>query len=139
MMPALFAAAILGLADATYLLGKRYGPSPKPLVCPLGQHCGDVLDSRYGRLLGFRNEILGAAYYLTMLTLLVAARRGSALPFSLLGSSDPLDAAFLIAVPAALAAVALTGIQAFVLKNWCSYCLFANAVNVFLLIGLLLS
>lgn len=129
--------AFLGFLDTAYLLWKRYARPGEPLVCPIGEHCGEVLDSRYGRLLGFRNEFLGAAYYFTMLALLAAAGRGSVLPVSVFGNSDPLALAFLISIPAALASFVLTSIQAFVLKNWCSYCLFANVVNIVLFLGLL--
>lgn len=137
MIPLLSIIALLGLLDTAYLLWKRYGRPGEPLVCPIGEHCGEVLDSRYGRLLGFRNEFLGAAYYFTMLALLGAAGRGMALPFSIFGSSDPLALAFLISIPAATASLVLTGIQAIVLQNWCSYCLFANAVNIVIFFGLL--
>ncbi|MDP3727792.1 MAG: vitamin K epoxide reductase family protein [bacterium] len=139
MIPALFAAALLGLATTVYLLWKRYARPGEPLVCPIGENCQTVLDSRFGRMLGFRNEFIGAAYYAVMLAFLILAEQGKVLPFSLLGSADPADVALLIAVPAAVVSIALTGIQALVLKNWCSYCLFANAVNIFLLVGILVS
>ena len=137
MILGLFAAALLGLATTAYLLWKRYARPGELLVCPIGENCQTVLDSRFGRMLGFRNEFIGAAYYAVMLALLILAGQGRALPFSVLGSFDPLDAAFVIAVPAALVSLALTGIQALALKNWCSYCLFANAVNIFILLGFL--
>lgn len=132
----LIAAAILGLLNSGYLLWKRYGSS-KPLVCPIGQRCQDVLDSRYGRLLGIRNEFLGSAYYIVLLALLITAERGRAMLFSIMGGPNQIDAALLISIPAAAVSVALTLIQAFWLKNWCSYCLFANAINVFIFAALL--
>lgn len=126
--------AFLGLADAGYLLWRRYAQAHRPLVCPFGQSCDLVLNSRYGRLLGFRNEFVGVTYYLTLLALLGLAGQGRALPFAVLGTADPLGLAFYLSMPVALASIVLTGIQAFVLKNWCSYCLLTNAINAAILL-----
>lgn len=139
MIPFLIALTLLGLADTGYLLWKRYGPRRGPLVCPFNQACDLVLESSYGRALGVRNEIIGAAFYLLMLLLLAFAWRAATLPVSLFGASDPLRIAFLISIPAFIASLVLTGIQHFLLKNYCSYCLFANVVNVLLFAGLWVS
>lgn len=138
MIPFLIAITLLGLADTGYLLWKRYGPRRETLVCPFNQACDLVLESSYGRALGMRNEVIGAAFYLLMLLLLVFAGRDSPLPIPLFGASGPLRIAFLISIPAFIASLILTGIQHFLLKNYCSYCLFANLVNALLFIGLLL-
>ena len=138
MITVLMLIALLGLADAAYLLGKRYGPYRGPLVCPFNQTCDLVLESRYGRLLGFRNEIIGLAYYLLVLALLAFAMAGSPLPIALFGLSDPLRIAFLISIPAFIVSLTLTAIQHFILRNYCSYCLFANLLNALLFIGLAL-
>ncbi len=130
MIALIAVAAILGLATSGYLLWKHYGPSRGPLICPFGQSCDFVLDSRYGRLLGFRNEILGVTYYLALLALLGFTGSGRTLLLAVLGTADPLDLAFYLSMPVALASIVLTGIQALVLKNWCSYCLFTNAINI---------
>ena len=135
MIPFLIAVSLLGLADAGYLLWKHYGPTARPLVCPFNQACDVVLMSRYGRMLGVRNEVIGAAFYLLMLALLVLAWRGSSLPVTIFGLSDPLRIAFFISIPAFVASLALTAIQHFVLKNYCSYCLLANLLNALLFFG----
>lgn len=133
---ALAIAAALGLADTAYLIRQRYA-SRRPLVCPFGQRCDIVLNSRYGRAIGFRNEFLGAAYYAAMLVLFAFAERGRALPFAVFGTFDPLALAFYLSVPALAASFVLTAIQVFVLRNYCSWCLLANALNAFLFFGLL--
>ncbi len=136
MVSLLILIALLGLANSGYLVWKHYGPGRGPLVCPFNQACDVVLESRYGRVLGIRNEVMGAAFYLLMLALLVLAGIGSPLPLTLFGASDPLRIAFLISIPAFIASLALTAIQHFILKNYCSYCLFANLLNVLLFVGL---
>ena len=123
----------IGLATSGYLVWKHYGPKRGPLVCPLGQSCDVVLDSKFGRLLGVRNEIIGLGYYVATLVLLAMALGGQALPFAVFGSQDPFGLAFLFSIPAALSSIALTALQHFVLRNYCSYCLLVNMVNVFLL------
>ena len=138
MIPFLIAISLLGLTDAGYLLWKLYGPRSGPLVCPFNQTCDLVLASRYGRMLGARNEVIGAAFYVLMLALLVLAWRGSSLPVTIFGLSDPLRTAFFISIPAFVASLALTAIQHFVLKNYCSYCLLANLLNALLFFGLFL-
>lgn len=137
-MTALILIALVGLANVGYLLWKRYGPKAGPLVCPFNQACDLVLESRYGRALGIRNELIGAAYYLLMLAFLLLALGGLPLPVALFGIRDPLALAFLISIPAFIASLILTAIQHFVLKNYCSYCLLANLLNALLFFGLFL-
>lgn len=135
MLTALAVAAALGLADAVYLLWQRYG-SRAPLICPFGQRCDSVLDSRYGRALGFRNEIIGLAYYAAVLTLLGMAGQRVALPVAVFGTLDPLTLALYLSLPAFAASAVLTALQVFALRNYCSWCLLANAINAFLFFGL---
>lgn len=130
-------AALLGFLDTGYLLWKRYGRPGTPLICPIGENCQQVLDSRYGSLLGFRNEFLGLGYYALLLLALALAKQGSALTFK--GAViEPLGFAMIIAAVAFIFSTALTAIQIFVLKNYCSYCLFANGLNAFIFIALVL-
>ncbi len=138
MISLLIFIALLGLINSGYLVWKHYGPRRGPLVCPFNQACDVVLDSKYGRALGIRNELIGAAFYLLTLALLVLAWRGSSLPVTIFGLSDPLRIAFFISIPAFVVSLALTAIQHFILKNYCSYCLLANLLNALLFFGLLL-
>ena len=139
MIALLAVAVILGLATSGYLLwkhyGPSYGPSRGPLICPFGQSCDFVLDSRYGRLLGFRNEIIGAGYYILVLVLLALMGQGR----ELVEGIDLSAAATALSGLAAAVSVALTAIQVFILRNYCSWCLLANLVNVFLFFGLLMT
>lgn len=132
-------AVLLGLIDSLYLLWKRYAKPHRPLICPIGENCQTVLDSRYGSLLGFRNEFLGLGYYALLLFLLVVAEQAPAPKILVRGQGiNPLVLATIFSGIAFILSVMLTAIQTFVLKNYCSYCLFANALNAFIFIALVL-
>lgn len=112
--------ASIGLPIAIYLRTKV--GKPGPLACPLGQDCKTVIESKYGHLLGVRNETLGIAYYLFILVASVfwyATHNYLVFPFI-----------FLASAPSALMSIALSGIQIFKLKAYCSWCLAANAINI---------
>ncbi len=132
-------AVALGLIDSLYLLWKRYIKPHSPLICPIGENCQTVLDSRYGSLLGFRNEFLGLGYYTLLLFLLLFAEQAPTPKISVWGQGiDPLVLATVLSGAACAASAMLTAIQTFVLKNYCSYCLLANALNAFIFIALVL-
>ncbi len=137
MLPTLITLNLLGLLTAGYLVWKQYGPRRGPLVCPFGQSCEIVLESKYGRLFfGIPNTVVGVGYYVVTLILLILAWQASELPFSFLGTAAPLVLAFYLSIPAFIISIILTAIQHFVLKNYCSYCLFANFLNALMFIGL---
>ena len=140
MLSTLITLNLLGLVNAGYLVWKQYGPRRGPLVCPFGQSCELVLESKYGRLFwGIPNTVIGVGYYILTILLLVLAWQEKALPFSFFGTSSPLLFAFYLSIPAFITSVILTGIQHFVLKNYCSYCLFANFFNAVIFIGLFIA
>src|SRR3972149_4727865 len=57
----LFTMASLGLSETAYLIRKRKA-SELP-VCPIGEDCVVVLNSRYNKFLGVHNEYLGFVFY----------------------------------------------------------------------------
>ena len=48
--------SLFGLSDAGYLWHERV--KKKPLVCPIGHTCDDVVNSSWSTMFGIRNEIL---------------------------------------------------------------------------------
>ena len=139
MLPLLILFTLAGSATTGYLIGKHYGPRRGPLVCPFGQACDVVLESRYGRILGVRNEVIGLGYYIITLALLIMAGQGTGLPFQFFGTTSALTAVLYLSIPAFLASLALTLVQVFILRNFCSYCLFANVLNAAIFLVLLFS
>lgn len=57
----LFTIAAIGISEASYLVSKR--KADEAPVCPIGGGCETVLKSRYNRILGIHNDILGLAFY----------------------------------------------------------------------------
>ena len=112
----IIAAACAGFFVARHI--HRTKRAAEKLVCPIGFDCDKVVHSAYATLWGIHLEVFGMLYYalvaLGYATFLVAP--AARLPFF---------------SPIALAATAggllfslyLTGVQAFKLRNWCTWCL----------------
>ncbi|MBI2674144.1 MAG: vitamin K epoxide reductase family protein [Candidatus Yanofskybacteria bacterium] len=108
--------AFSGFLLAAYIRHKKV--SKETLVCPLKADCDTVIFSDYSKFFGVPVELLGMAYYLT-----VAVAYGVFL-------SVPVDmpqvivlGIFSITVIAFLFSLYLTFVQAFALKQWCTWCL----------------
>ena len=104
----------------------------EPLVCPIGHSCDPVVRSDYSRFLGIPVEILGMLYYFLIflfysLFLLFPALKAGETAITFVGISS---LAFLFSLY-------LTAVQAFILKEWCTWCLIsASLCAVIFFIGL---
>lgn len=99
---------------------KKYGHL---LVCPIGTDCDPVIYSRYSQLFRIPLETVGAIYY-TIIVLTYAAFQVSP------GLHTPGAALVLLelTIVALLFSIYLTCVQAFALKQWCTWCLFSAAI-----------
>ncbi len=110
--------ALTGFSIALYIHFKK--KEPKPLICPIGHSCDPVVRSDYSRFMCIPVEWLGILYYFLVL-----------LAYFLLALHPALHTeavqVFLLVVSglAFLFSAYLTGVQAFILKEWCSWCLFS--------------
>ncbi len=114
----------LGIANASYLAFKhRQG---EPLVCPMDHDCNAVVESRWSRILGVRNEYLGILFYVGIF---IAALATVAVP-----GAAPVIGGYLILGTGAgfLYSVFLTGIQMFAIKDYCFYCLLSALTSLLL-------
>jgi len=93
------------------------------LVCPLRANCDMVIHSDYSKFLGIPIEALGMVYYS-----LLAVSYGLLVIFPVL--NQPLVASSLLfaTVCAFVFSIYLTLIQAFVIKNWCTWCLISATI-----------
>lgn len=112
----IISAALAGTALAAYIYRKKR--THKVLVCPLKADCESVVHSEYATFFGIPVELLGMAYYslIAVSYAVIAAApavAASPLVFGLLAITS---AAFLFSLY-------LTFIQAFAIKQWCSWCL----------------
>lgn len=115
--------AFIGLLDSAYLLYKKL--RHEKLACLIGEDCDKVVKSKYGYVAGVPNEAFGLAYYLFALGTFGYAAIGG--PF--LAGVSIVFLLKIATVLASFASVYLLVIQAFVLKEWCEYCLLSAFVN----------
>ena len=120
--------AFIGMVDALYLSIKR---NAGPIPCHVTRGCTDVLTSRYSEIAGVPLSWFGLAFYVVILSLAV---------FILFEDPrQPLDRLpgwiFYLAGAALVVSALLVGIQAFILKAFCEYCLLSAALvlTIFLL------
>lgn len=129
----LIACAIGGFLLAAFIHSKK--KRRVPLVCPIGHSCDPVVHSDYSRFMHIPVEILGAAYYVIVVVAYVAMFTVPALHSSVLG------ALFLgLSATAVFFSLYLTAVQAFILREWCTWCLISAALcAAIFLVGLKLA
>lgn len=94
----------------------------KKVICPVNsESCNIVLDSKYSRTLGIKNEFIGLLYYIGIL-IVIYSNPGQNL----------LLATKLISILASAYSIILIGIQTRILNNYCSWCITTAVINVFL-------
>lgn len=108
--------AFIGMVDALYLSIKR---NAGPIPCHVTHGCTDVLTSRYSEIGGVPLSWFGLAFYITILSLIV---------FKLFEDANtplnfPLPVIFYLTGAGLVISALLVGIQAFILKAFCEYCL----------------
>lgn len=109
-------AAVAGAALATYIYHKKRWK--ETLVCPLKADCESVITSEFARFFGIPVEWLGIFYYGVIAVSYAAT---AAVPTL---ASPPVVLGLLVGTTAAfLFSLYLTFIQAFAIKQWCSWCL----------------
>jgi uncharacterized membrane protein len=120
--------SLLGLADALYLTIEHV--TGQSVRCTIVAGCSEVLSSRYAVVAGFPLAMIGAAAYFTVFSLATLAAFGYRIAGTLL---MPLVAAMF------LFSLWLIYLQAFVIRQFCQYCLFSAAITFALLVTVLLS
>ena len=120
--------AIIGLIISGYLLYKR--TRKEPLACLLGEDCNKVVRSKYSRMFGFPNALLGVGYYafMTILTILVLNGINSVLNISFSSIIIILSAIGILFY------AVLVYIQFYKIKEWCGYCLASGIITALILV-----
>jgi uncharacterized membrane protein len=120
--------AFIGMVDALYLSIKR---NAGPIPCHVTRGCTDVLTSKYSEIAGIPLSWFGLAFYFAIFSLVI---------FTFF--EDPEQQLsrmsgwiFYLAGAALIISAFLVGIQAFILKAFCEYCLLSAALvlTIFLL------
>ncbi|MEK6950368.1 MAG: vitamin K epoxide reductase family protein [Nanoarchaeota archaeon] len=126
------ALSIGGICTSGYLVWKHHRSQKTkaaPLVCPLNHDCSTVTESKWSTIFYFRNETLGLLYYVAMfmggLLLAFAPALIPALPlFLLIGAGMALLFSFF-----------LVYLQAFIIKDYCFYCLISAIISLLLVVN----
>lgn len=114
---------LIGFCISAYLFERHV--RNQPVICPMKAHCNNVISSRYGKLLGVSNTIYGMAYFA-----LIAFTYSTIAVFPHLQTPAILFTLFLCSFGAALFSVYLIAVQAFILRNWCSWCLAIALISI---------
>ena len=126
MIPPIFhillsAIGIAGFSLCRYLYKCKH--EKQPLICPMRGNCDFVTTSKYSKFLGIHLEIIGMIYYG-----LVAVVHASMLLFPMLAGTNETMLGLAASSCAFVFSIYLTGIQAFVLRQWCTWCLTSAAL-----------
>lgn len=126
--------AALGCAGLSLAYYIKRSKNTGALVCPLEGSCEQVITSKYSTLFGIPIEILGMIYYG-----IVAAAY-----FAIYSSPSLLPAnismyVMTLTVIAFFFSLYLTGVQAIVLKHWCTWCLISASICTLIFILVFLS
>jgi uncharacterized membrane protein len=115
--------SLLGLADALYLTVEHL--TGATVQCTILSGCSEVLSSRYAVVAGLPLAGFGAAAYFTVFSLATLAAFGYRAAGTLL--TPLLSAMFIVSLW-------LIYLQAFVIRQFCQYCLFSAAITSVLLL-----
>src|SRR5678816_4321796 len=115
--------SLLGLADALYLTIEHV--TGQSVRCTIISGCSEVLSSPYAVVAGIPLAVIGAAAYFTVFSLAILALFGYRIAGTLL---TPLVIAMF------LVSLWLIYLQAFVIREFCQYCLFSAAITLCLLL-----
>ena len=115
--------SLLGLADALYLTIEHL--TGQTVRCTILSGCSEVLSSQYAVVGGLPLAAVGAAAYFAVFSLAVLALFGYRMAGKIL---TPLVIAMFFV------SVWLFYLQAFVIRQFCQYCLFSAAITTCLLV-----
>ncbi|OGZ70274.1 MAG: hypothetical protein A2904_01270 [Candidatus Staskawiczbacteria bacterium RIFCSPLOWO2_01_FULL_33_9] len=120
----LFTLSAIGISETMYLIRKRIA-SQKP-VCPVGDNCSLVLESKYNKIFVIPNDILGLLFYITI----------SFISAFLVIGVEPLvfwDFIFKISILfGSILSLVFTYIQWRIIKAWC-FCCLMSAFTIWLM------
>jgi uncharacterized membrane protein len=120
--------SLFGLADAIYLtIGHVTGLTVR---CTIVAGCSEVLSSPYAIVAGMPLAMVGAAAYFCVFSLATLAAFGYRVAATLLK---------LLVVLMVAVSIWLTYLQAFVIRQFCQYCLFSAAVTFTIAVLLLIA
>jgi len=119
--------SIVGFTISTYIYNKKI--TKKKLVCPRRSNCDTVIHSDYSKILGIKVEVLGMIYYF-----LVGSVYTYVFIFSLWSENVAL-VMLGISMCSVLFSIYLVSMQAFIIKQWCIWCLSSALISIVIFIA----
>jgi uncharacterized membrane protein len=117
--------SLIGLFVSWYIYHKKHHKKEK-LVCHIGTDCDKVVHSQYSKILGIPLEVLGVAYYMFLSLLVVATHLGNFILFGFF----IFDIVLILSTGAFIFSLFLLYVQAFIIRDWCEYCLISAGMSV---------
>lgn len=118
---------LAGLVVAIYVYTKK--KTAQPMVCPLNGECDVVTRSEYSKFFGLPVELMGILYYGLVIFVYVLH---NLIPWLL--SDTVIFLMTGVTIGAFIFSLYLVFIQAFVLKKWCTWCLFSAGFSTFIFV-----
>jgi uncharacterized membrane protein len=121
----LFTLAAIGISETVYLIRQRRmqeGP-----VCVIGSNCRAVLESRYNKIFGTHNDVLGLLFYIIIgaVTAIFVVEVDTFFPRLEIFTQIFIGISVIISL-------IFTYIQWKVIKAWCFWCLMSAVTTVFM-------
>ena len=124
--------AVVGFTVSWYIRHKT--SHQEKLVCVIGEDCDKVVNSKYGKTFGIDNTIGGMLYYSYVFFISLAQ---FVLPVALFAQNWVLWVKLITSGAAGLFSLYLIGVQVFVLKEYCEYCLVSGGVSFLIFLAVL--
>lgn len=127
----LMALSFIGFAVSFYIYHTK--KTNTKMYCVIGKSCDEVVKSKYGKTFGMENTIPGMLYYAAIFAYGASMHlnrnlfKGDIIYYSLVSAG----------IASVLFSVYLIGVQAFVLKKWCEYCIVSSIASALILVILL--
>ena len=123
---------ILGFIDTGYLVWKQRDSEKKPLVCPIGEDCNVVVESKWNKIFFVRNDVLGMLFYILII--------GTGI--FLFFNAEILEGIFktilmIVSGVAVLFSVILVYIQIKKIRSYCIYCLASALITLLIFLNVL--
>lgn len=118
---------LIGFLISAYIYGKK--KAKKKLICPRQSNCDTVIHSDYSKILGIPVEVLGMLYYTFI---------GSVYSIVFIFDLWSPTVAFVIlgiSMCSVLFSIYLVSMQAFVIKQWCAWCLCSAFISILIFIA----
>lgn len=122
--------AAIGIIETIYLIHKRVAHQVP--ICPIGTGCATVLESKYNKLFGVNNDVLGLLFYIIISFITVFLMIGIG-PMAILGMLVKI-----IIGGGVIASLGLIFIQWQIVKAWCFWCIM-SAITTFIMAAVILT